>query len=139
MSSSEEQQQQQQESVDNNNVKTERSVVTLQDEPSIVKIQSIGRRKLARRKVALQRELQNEKQAEVDNYRKQPIEMPVDDLEVAAASVKQDVEVEASSLRHPVHPFNKADPSKFQVTGQDQVAGGMQRVYRRMLQSKTWW
>ena len=139
MSSEQDQQQQQEVSDNNNNLTTERSTVSLQDEPSIVKIQAVGRRKLAQRKIALQRELQNEKKAEIDNYRKQPIEMPVDELEVAEASAKQDSAAEADSLRHPVHPFNKADPGKFEVIGKDQVAGGMQRVYRRMLQSKTWW
>jgi hypothetical protein len=116
-----------------------KSGVSIQDEKSVIVIQSIGRRKLAQRKAALQKELIDEKKAEENKFRQQPIEMPVDELEIAEASSKQDLQQDANSLRHPVHPFNKADPHKFEVVGQDKVAGGMQRVYRRMLQSKNWW
>jgi hypothetical protein len=116
-----------------------KNVDDLRDEQSVIKIQSIGRRKLAQRRVALQRELHAERTAERDTFRQQPIAMPADDLEEANAAAAQQQSSGADGLRHPVHPFNKADPSKFVVKDKDQVAGGMQRVYRRMLQSKTWW
>jgi hypothetical protein len=112
---------------------------TTSDEAKIVKIQALGRRKIAYRKAQDQKRLRDEIAAAERAKRSAPIAMPVDALELAAQESARAVAADAEALRHPPHPFSAADPSRFVVKDRDNVAAGMQRVYRRMLQSKTWW
>ncbi len=114
-------------------------VVVLTDEASIVKVQSVGRRKLAQRRVMQQQQQRNQEREERERLRSEEIEMPLDELEVRKAETDEEKRRAADALRHPTHPFLRADPSKFVVKDQDKVAAGMQRVYRRMLQSRNWW